>query len=72
LETGKLPEAKCDFALLHGRWILERSLAWATRCRRLVKDDGRLSATLAGLHVAASAGVMLRHAADLAQVHKTL
>jgi len=38
LEVVKLPEAKRGFVLLPRRWVVERSFAWATRCRRLVKD----------------------------------
>ncbi len=34
----KLPEAKRGFVLLPRRWVVERSFAWATRFRRLVKD----------------------------------
>jgi hypothetical protein len=38
---------------------------WATRCRRLVKDYERYAETLAGFHVIAFVGYMLKHAADL-------
>src|SRR5580700_7177565 len=41
LEVVKLPEAKRGFVLLPRRWVVERSFAWATRCRRLVKDYER-------------------------------
>jgi transposase len=37
LEVVKLPEAKRGFVLLPRRWVVERSFAWATRCRRLVR-----------------------------------
>jgi len=53
LEVVKLPEAKRGFVLLPRRWVVERSFAWATRCRRLVKDYERYDTTLAGLHVVA-------------------
>ena len=59
LEVVKLPEAKRGFVLLPRRWVVERSFAWATRCRRLVKDYERLPETLAGLHVVAFACLML-------------
>ena len=36
-EVVKLPEAKREFVLLPRRWVVERSFAWATRCRRLVR-----------------------------------
>jgi transposase len=41
LEVVKLPEAKRGFVLLPRRWVVERSFAWATRFRRLVKDYER-------------------------------
>ena len=65
LHVVKLPEAKRGFVLLPRRWVVERSFAWATRCRRLVKDYERYAATLAGFHIIAFVGCMLRHAADL-------
>ncbi|WP_371126662.1 hypothetical protein [Bosea sp. (in: a-proteobacteria)] len=34
----KLSEAKRGFLLPPRRWVVERSFAWATRFRRLVKD----------------------------------
>src|SRR5579864_7644445 len=67
LEVVKLPEAKRGFVLLPRRWVVERSFAWATRCRRLVKDYERYAETLAGFHVIAFVGYMLKHAALLIQ-----
>ena len=46
----KLREAKRGFILLPRRWVVERSFAWATRFRRLVRDYERLPSSLAGLH----------------------
>jgi transposase len=66
LEVVKLPEAKRGFVLLPRRWVVERSFAWATRCRRLVKDYERYATTLAGLHVVAFACFMMKQAATLA------
>lgn len=66
LEVVKLPEAKRGFVLLPRRWVVERSFAWATRCRRLVKDYERYASTLAGLHVVAFVCFMLKQAASLA------
>jgi transposase len=37
----KLAEAKKGFVLLPTRWVVERSFAWMSRCRRLVKDYER-------------------------------
>ena len=72
LEVVKLPEAKKGFVLLPKRWIIERSFAWATRFRRLVKDYERYASTLADLHLVAFVCIMLKQAALLAQVHNTL
>lgn len=66
LEVVKLPEAKRGFVLLPRRWVVERSFAWATRFRRLVKDYERYPETLAGLHVVAFACLMMKQAATLA------
>lgn len=66
LEVVKLPEAKRGFVLLPRRWVVERSFAWATRCRRLVKDYERYATTLAGLHLVAFACIMMKQAAILA------
>ncbi|KKW92123.1 IS5 family transposase, partial [Sphingobium chungbukense] len=65
LEVVKLPEAKRGFVLLPRRWVVERSFAWATKFRRLVKDYERYAQTLAGLHVVAFACLMIRQVAAL-------
>jgi transposase len=61
----RLPEAKKGFVLLPIRWVAERSLAWTTRFRRLVRDYERYPTTLAGLHFVAFACLMLKQAAAL-------
>jgi transposase len=66
LEVVKLPEAKRGFVLLPRRWVVERSFAWATKFRRLVKDYERYPHTLAGLHVVAFACLMIKQVAALA------
>jgi transposase len=50
LEVVKLPAARKGFVLLPRRWVVERSIAWAARFRRLARDYERLPATLAGFH----------------------
>ena len=59
LEIVKVPDAVRGFVLLPKRWIVERSLAWKTRFRRLIRDYERLPATVAGLHFAVFACLML-------------
>jgi len=61
----KLPEAKKGFVLLPKRWVVERSFAWTTRFRRLVRDYERYASTLAGLHIVAFTCIMLSRAASL-------
>ena len=65
LEVVKLPEAKRGFVLLPRRWVVERSFAWATRFRRLVKDYERYASTLAGMHLIAFVCLMLKQVAQL-------
>jgi transposase len=60
LEVVKLPEAKKGFVLLPRRWVVERSFAWATRFRRLVRDYEGLAETVAGLHFLVFAILMLK------------
>ena len=66
LEVVKLPEAKRGFVLLPRRWVVERSFAWTTRFRRLVKDYERYASTLADMHRIAFVCLMLKQAAQLA------
>jgi transposase len=65
LEVIKLPQAKKGFVLLPRRWVVERSFAWASRFRRLVKDYERLPETLAAYHFVVFAILMLVKAAPL-------
>jgi transposase len=51
----KLPDTERGFVLLPRRWVVERSFAWLSRFRRLVRDYERLPETLKGLHFLAFA-----------------
>jgi len=67
LEVVKLSEAKRGFVLLPKRWVVERSIGWIARFRRLARDYERLPETLAGLHFIAFACLLLsRFAVKLA------
>lgn len=55
-----LPTVERGVVVLPWRWVVERSFAWMTRCRRLVRDDDRVVATLAGVYVVAVAIVLAR------------
>lgn len=59
LEVVKLPAAKRGFVLLPKRWVVERSLAWTARFRRLARDYECLPETLRGLHFLAFALLLL-------------
>ncbi len=58
----KLPGAKRGFMLLPRRWVVERDFAWASRFRRLARDQERLADVLAGFHLTAFVLLMLRQA----------
>jgi transposase len=65
LEVIKLPEAKRGFVLLPRRWVVERSISWMRRFRRLAKDYERLPETVAGLHFLAFACLLLARTVKL-------
>lgn len=66
LEVVKHHEAKRGFVVLPRRWVVERSFAWATRFRRLVKDYERLPETVRGLHLVVIVCIMLENITKLA------
>jgi transposase len=65
LQVVKLPDVKRGFVLLPRRWVVERSFAWKTRFRRLVRDYERRLSTLAGLHLVAFACLELARAVPI-------
>src|SRR5579885_3463212 len=65
LEVVKHPATSRGFVLLPRRWVVERSFAWKSRFRRLVRDYERIDTTLAGLHFVAFACLMLHQALPL-------
>ena len=65
LEVVKLPNPKRGFILLPKRWVVERSIAWLSRFRRLARDYERLPLTFKGLHFLAFACLMLKNVVDL-------
>jgi len=65
LAVVKHPASSRGFVLLPRRWVVERSFAWKSRFRRLVRDYERLTTTLAGLHFVAFACQMLHTALPL-------
>jgi transposase len=65
LEVVTRPEGSRGFVLLPRRWVVERSFGWAARFRRLARDYERLPETLAGLHYAVFACLMLQRVVPL-------
>jgi transposase len=71
LEVVKLPEAKRGFVLLPRRWIVERSFAWKSRFRRLVRDYERRLDVLEGLHLVAFTCLELARAAPFLHLEES-
>ncbi|WP_375859999.1 transposase [Burkholderia cenocepacia] len=53
------------FVLLPRHWVVRRSFGWASRFRRLARDDERLPDTLVGLYFVIFTVLMLVHFVDL-------
>lgn len=66
LEVVRLPEAKKGFVLLPRRWVVERTIGWLARFRRLARDYERLNETLVGWHWLAIVVLMLHRLTVLA------
>lgn len=60
IEIVKRSDAAEGFKLLPKRWIVERTLAWISRCRRLARDFERYAATAAAFVRLAMIRIMLR------------
>ena len=65
LQVVKLGQAKRGFVLLPRRWVVERSLSWSARYKRLARDYERLAVSLQQLHYLAFVRLMLTKAATL-------
>jgi putative transposase len=60
LEVVARPKGTQGFQVLPRRWVVERSLAWIGRYRRLSKDYEAMTETSEGMIYAAFGGTMLR------------
>jgi transposase len=60
VEIVKRSDAAKGFELLPRRWVVERTLAWINRCRRLAKDFENLNRTALAFIRLASIRLMLR------------
>jgi len=58
----KLGQAKRGFVLLPRRWVVERSLSWSARYKRLARDYERLAVSRQQFHYLAFVGLMLAKA----------
>ena len=59
-EIVKRSDRVTGFVVLPKRWIVERSIAWLNRCRRLAKDWENLNRNALGFLKLASIRLMLR------------
>ena len=60
VEIVKRPDAVKGFAVVPKRWIVERTIAWLNRCRRLAKDWECLNRKALAFLRPASIRLMLR------------
>ena len=60
VEIVKRSEQAKGFEVLPMRWVVERTLAWLNRCRRLAKDFENLTDNALAFLRLASIGLMLR------------
>jgi putative transposase len=57
------PEGTKGFAVLPRRWVVERTIAWLTRNRRLSKDDERRTASSGAIVYVASIRLLTKRLA---------
>jgi transposase len=60
IEIVKRSDKAKGFEVLPRRWVVERTLAWLNRCRRLAKDFENLTATAVAFIRLASTRLMVR------------
>ena len=60
VEIVKRPDTANGFEVLPRRWVVERTLAWLNRCRRLAKDFENLTRNALAFIKLASIRLMLR------------
>jgi transposase len=63
VEIVRRSDKQVGFAVLPRRWVVERSLGWMTRWRRLVRDyEGRIDVSQAMILVAVGGNLLRRNA----------
>ena len=65
LQVVKLGQTKRGCVLLSRRWVVERSLSWSARYKRLARDYERLALSLQQFQYLAFVGMMLAKATAL-------
>jgi len=60
LQIVKRRDAAIGFEIIPKRWIVERTFAWISRCRRLARDFERFARTTAAFIRLAMIRIMLR------------
>ncbi len=60
IEVVKRPDHARGFEVIPRRWVVERTIAWINRCRRLAKDYENLNRTALAFIRLASIRLMLR------------
>jgi len=60
LQIVKKPEGQGTFEVLPRRWVVERTLSWLVRCRRLDRDYERASGGIRKTHRGAYTGRLAR------------
>jgi transposase len=60
LQIVKRSDQAKGFTLLPKRWVIERTLAWLNRCRRLAKDWENLNVKARAFLILASIRLMVR------------
>ena len=63
VEIVRKPEGQRTFEVLPKRWVVERTLSWITKCRRLDHDYERLPKTSVAMVKWAMVGLMTRQLA---------
>ena len=68
LEIVKRPDSATGFVIVARRWVVERTLAWLNRCRRLAKDWEASVASAEAWLLVASTRLLARRIAKMANV----
>ena len=68
IEIVKRSDKLKGFVVLPKRWVVERTIAWINRCRRMAKDYENLDRTAVAFIRLASIRIMVRRVARYCQI----